>query len=115
MHFKYLSDVHTRRNAERVEYDIKRSAVGKERHVFLRKNSGNDTLVTVTTCHFIADRNLALLSNVTTDNFVNTCRKLGAVFACKYFDINDDSVFAVWNTKGGVTNFSCFFAENSTE
>ena len=64
MNLKDLSDVHTGRNAQRIEYDIKRSSVGKERHILYGKNAGNDTLVSVTTCHLITDGNLSLLCNI---------------------------------------------------
>ena len=35
VYFKYLTDVHSRRNAHRIEYDIKRSTVGQVRHFCL--------------------------------------------------------------------------------
>ena len=35
VYFKYLTDIHTRRNAEGVQYYIKRSTIGEERHIFL--------------------------------------------------------------------------------
>ena len=35
MYFKYLSDVHSRRNAERVKYDIEWCTVREEWHIFL--------------------------------------------------------------------------------
>ena len=43
-------------------------AVRQERHILLRKNTGNDTLVSVTARHLIADGNLALLCDVNADN-----------------------------------------------
>ena len=39
MHLKHLTDVHTRRYAQRVKADIKRSTVLEERHILLRKYS----------------------------------------------------------------------------
>ena len=64
VHFQYLSDVHTRRYAQRVQDNIQRCAIRQERHIFFRQNPGNDTLVSVTAGHLIADRNLTLLCNV---------------------------------------------------
>ena len=46
--------------------------VSQEWHIFLRQDSGNNTLITMTTCHLIADRNLTFLSDVAANNHVNT-------------------------------------------
>ena len=35
---EYLSEVHTRRHAKRVKHQVDRTAIGKERHVFLTDN-----------------------------------------------------------------------------
>ena len=59
-----LSDVHSARHAERVEHDVDRTAVGKERHVLLGHDAGHDTLVAVASGHLVADRDLALLGEV---------------------------------------------------
>src|SRR5258708_5822310 len=64
---KNLPDVHTRRNAERIENDLDRSAVGHVRHVFLRHDARDDALVAVAAGHFVADRELALHSDVDLD------------------------------------------------
>ena len=37
VYFKHLTDVHTRRNAQRIENYIERSTVREERHVFRRE------------------------------------------------------------------------------
>ena len=39
VNLKNLTDVHTRRYAQRVKYDVKRSTVRKERHIFHWENS----------------------------------------------------------------------------
>ncbi len=70
MHLKNLSDVHSGRNAQRVKNYIKRSTVVKERHILLRKYSRNDALVTVSTCHLIADGELSLLCDIAAYNLV---------------------------------------------
>ena len=70
--FKYLTDVHSGRNAERVKNDVERTTVFKERHIFLREYSRNNTLVTVTACHFVSDRDSSALCKVYADNFI--CR-----------------------------------------
>src|SRR6266404_6144777 len=62
-----LSDVHTRRNAERIQNDLDRSAVRHIRHVFLRHDAGDDTLVAVAAGHLVADGKLALHGDVDFD------------------------------------------------
>ena len=53
--FQNLADVHTGRYAQRVQHNLHRRAVRQERHILLRQNPGNNTFVTVTTSHFIAN------------------------------------------------------------
>ena len=60
MGFENLSDVHTRWNAQRVENDVDRCTIGQERHVFLRKDPRDNTLVSVTSGHFVAWLQLTL-------------------------------------------------------
>ena len=62
--FEHLTDVHTRRYTEGVEDDVDGGTVGQERHIFLTDDLRDDTLVTVATCHLIADADLALLGDV---------------------------------------------------
>ena len=72
MDLKYLSDIHSGRNAQRVQHDVKRSSVGKERHVFNREYSRNNTLVTVTAGHLITNLDLTLLSDVNANGLVDS-------------------------------------------
>src|SRR3984893_3826544 len=60
MRFQNLPDVHTRRNAQRIQNDLDGSAIGKVRHVFLRHDARDDALVAVTAGHLVADGQLAL-------------------------------------------------------
>ena len=80
MGFQNLAHVHTARNAQRVKHDLHGSSVGQERHVFLRKNLGDNTLVAVPAGHFVAHRNHALGGNVNLDHLQNTAAKLVAAF-----------------------------------
>src|SRR5699024_3805753 len=57
MDLQHLTDVHTRRYALRVEHDVQRTTVCQKRHILLRQDSGNNTLVSVASRHLIADRN----------------------------------------------------------
>src|SRR5262249_47296093 len=62
--FENLTDVHTRRNAERIQNDFDRGAIGHIGHVFIRHDARDDALVAVTARHFVADRELALHGDV---------------------------------------------------
>src|SRR5882762_4353962 len=64
MRLENLADVHTRRNAERVEHDLHRRAVRQMRHVLLGEDARDDALVAVAAGHLVADRQLALHRDV---------------------------------------------------
>src|SRR5713101_5901757 len=74
-----LSDVHTRRNAKRVENDLDRSAVRHVRHIFLRHDARDDALVAVTPGHLVADGELALHGDVDLDQLDDARRQLVAL------------------------------------
>ena len=59
-----LSDVHTRRHAQRIEHDVDRRTVCIERHVFDRDDRGDHTLVAVTAGHLVARLNTTLHGEV---------------------------------------------------
>ena len=59
--FDGATDIHTGRNAERIEHDIERCAIRQERHFLFRQDSRHNTLVSMTARHFIADGNLSFL------------------------------------------------------
>src|SRR5687768_14998056 len=71
-----LTDVHTARHPERIEHDVDRASVGKERHILLGNDAGNDTLVAVASGHLVADRDLALLGHVNLDELNDARREL---------------------------------------
>ena len=58
--FKNLTNVHTGRNAQRVQTEVNRCTVCEERHVFHRYNLGNNTFVPVTARHLVARLQLTL-------------------------------------------------------
>ena len=115
MNLQNLSDIHTGRYAQRVQYDIQRTSVRKERHILYRKYTGNDTLVTMTASHLIADGNLSLLCNVDANGLIYARRQLVAVLSGKYLGINDDTVRAVRYLQGGITNLSCLLTEDRAQ
>ena len=115
MHFQNLSDVHTGRYAQRVQDDVQRCAVRQERHIFFRQNTGNDTLVTVTACHLVADRDLTLLCDVAANQLVYARREFVAVFAGEDLDIHDNTSLTVGHLQGVVADFASLFAEDCTQ
>src|SRR5277367_4878872 len=64
MRFENLSDVHTGRNAERVQHDFYRRAIRHVRHIFLGNDARDDALVTVASGHLVAHGKLALHGDV---------------------------------------------------
>src|SRR6266705_467904 len=74
-----LSDVHARRNAERIQNDLDRSAVRHVGHVFLRHDAGDDALVAVASGHLVADGELALHGDVDLDQLDDARGKLVAL------------------------------------
>src|SRR5690606_24480494 len=65
---QYLTHVHTRRYAERIQYDVDRVALFVVGHVFNRHDDGNDTLVTVAPCHLVARLDTTLDSQINLDD-----------------------------------------------
>ena len=106
MNFQYLTDVHSGRNAQRVQNDIQRRTIFQIGHIFRRKNAGNDALVTVTACHLVADSDLSLLRDIQADNLVDSRRQFVAVLAGEHAYVNNDAGFAVGHTQGSVADFS---------
>src|SRR6267143_3470262 len=74
-----LADVHTRRNAKRVQNDLDRSAIGQVRHVFLRHDAGDNALVAVAAVHFVADGELALHGDIDLDQLDDARRQFVAL------------------------------------
>ena len=115
MDLQDLSDIHTGRHAQRIQDDIQRPSVGKIRHILDGQNAGNDTLVAVTACHLIADRDLSLLRDVNANRLVHTGGKLISVLSGELLGIYDNAVFTVGNLQGCVTNFTGLFTEDRAQ
>ena len=115
MNLKDLSNVHSWRNAQWVKYDIKRTAIRKEWHIFNRKYSWNDTLVTMTTSHLITNANLSLLCNIYTNRFVNSWWEFISVLSCKCLNSNDDTISTMRYLKWSISYFSCFLTKDSSK
>src|SRR4029077_10874790 len=67
--FQNLTHIHTAPTASRVKHDVNRCSVREERHVFLGYNARHNAFVAVTACHFVANTELALASDVNFDLF----------------------------------------------
>ena len=74
--FVNLTQIHTRRHAERVQNDVHRSSVIKERHVFPTHDLSDAALVAMTTCHLITHGDLSLLSDVDFSKLHDSVREL---------------------------------------
>ncbi len=112
---QHLPDVHTGRNAQRVEHDIQRRAVGQEGHILLRQDAGHDALVAVAAGHLIAHRDLALLGDIAAHHHVDARGQLVAVFAGEHLDVHDGAVLAVRHAQGGVAHLARLFAEDGAQ
>ena len=115
MDFQDLADVHSGRYAQWVQYQIDRTAIRGERHIFDRHDAGAYALVAVTACHLIAFTDLTFLRDVDTDELVHARCQLITVFTGEDFDIDDFAEFAVRHTQGGITDFSFFVTEDRTQ
>ena len=115
MVFQNLSDVHTRRYAQRIQYDMYRFTARQERHIFTSHDTGNDTFVTMAACHLIAFGNLTFLSDMYADLFVYSRRQIVAFVTAEYLYANDFTSFAMRNAQRAVTYFASFFTEDCTQ
>ena len=110
-----LPDIHTGRNTERVQTDIKRGAVFHVRHVFFRQNAGNDTLVSVASGHLVAFTQLTLGSDKNLDHFIDAGIKIIAFGALEALNVDNGSFNTVRNTERRIPNFFGFFAEDGVQ
>ena len=95
MGFQNLTDVHTRRYAQRVQYDVYRRAVFIVRHIFDRVDLRNYTLVTVTTCHLVTRLDTAFNRQIYLNNLQHARCQIVALsdFAAFRFEFFLELVF----------------------
>src|SRR6267154_1622263 len=79
MRLQNLADIHTRRNAQRIENDLDGGAVRHVRHVLLRHDARDDTLVAVAAGHLVADGELALHGDIGLDQLDDLGGQLDAL------------------------------------
>ena len=113
--FQNLTDVHTGRNAQRVQHDVQRGAVGQVGHILLRQDAGNDTLVAVAAGHLIADADLTLLGDVAADDLAHTGLQLIAVLRGKDLDIHKMPYAPLGHTQRGIAHLAGFLTEDGTQ
>ncbi|MNO98370.1 hypothetical protein D3C76_901150 [compost metagenome] len=66
----------------------------------------------MTSGHLIAFRDFAFLSNIYTNELVNTWRQFISVFTGEHLHINDNTVGAMRHTQGGITHFTRLLAKD---
>ncbi len=115
MNLQYLSNIHTGRHAERIQYNIQRTSVGQERHILYRKHTRYHTLVAVAACHLISYGNLSLLCDINANRLIHSRRQLVAVLSGKYLGVYHNSIFSVRNLQRGISYFPSLLSKNSTQ
>ena len=111
---KNLTDVHTTGDTHRVQDDVNRGAIREERHVFNREDLRDDTLVTVASSHLVTNGDLATLCDEDAYRLLDT-RAQVAIVLVQFANINDDALFTVGNTQGGVTHLARLLTEDGAQ
>ena len=112
---EHLSQVHARRDAERVQDDVHRRAVFEERHVFLGQDRGDHALVAVPAGELVTVRDLPLLRDVHPYELVHARRQLVAVIAVEHADADHLAGLAVRDLERGVADLARLLPEDRTE
>ena len=115
MDLKHLPDIHTGRHAQRVQHDIQRASVRQERHILHREHAGNDTLVTMASCHLISDGDLSLLRDVDAHCLVHARRQLITVLPREHLRIHNDAILTVRHFQGSIPYLARLLAEDRAE
>ena len=116
MRLEQLPDVHSGRNAERVQDDVDGRAVGEERHVLDREDLGDDALVAVTAGELVALLDLALLRHVHADELVDARRQIVAVRRGENVRDRDDAAgLAVRHLERRVAHLAGLLAEDGAQ
>src|SRR5947209_6907405 len=107
-----LPDVHARRNAERIEDDVDWGAIRQERHVLLRQDLGNHALVAVPAGHFVANADLALLSDGHADEPVDAGLEIVVVLAPELANLDDLAALTMRQAERGVLHLAGLLTED---
>ena len=93
MGFEYLTNVHPRRDAQRVQDDVNGITVHIVRHVLNRHDRGDNTLVTVTAGHLVARLDTTLDSKIDLNDFQDTRCKIITLLELAFFVVKARIVF----------------------
>ena len=115
MGLEHLAHVHAARDAERVEDDVDRRAVGQERHVLDREDLGDDALVAVAAGELVAHADLALLGDVDPHQLVDAGRQLVVLVAAEHLDVDDLALLAVGHLEAGVADLAGLLTEDRAQ
>ena len=115
MSLQNLTNVHTRRHAQWVQYNIHWSTVWQERHILFTHNAGNYTLVTMTTGHLITNRNLTLLGNVDTNHLIYTRVQLIIILTAVNLNIYNLTSLTMRNLQRSITNLTSLLTKDSPQ
>src|ERR1022692_4444026 len=112
---QHLADVHPARHAERVEHDVHRRAVLKERHVLDRQDLRDDALVTVPASQLVTIGDLPLGRDVDPHQLVHAGRQLVAILPGEHPDTDDLAGLAVRHLECGVADLTRLLAEDRAQ
>src|SRR5262245_5566129 len=115
MRFQHLAEIHPARHTHRVEDDVDRGAVLKERHVFHGEDLGDDALVAVPAGELVTVGDLPLLRDVDAHQLVDTWRQLVALLTVEQPSADALALFAVRHLEAGVTYLAGLLAEDRTK
>ncbi|MNI47083.1 hypothetical protein D3C73_1015820 [compost metagenome] len=66
----------------------------------------------MTSGHLVAFRDFTFLSNIYTNELVDTWRQFISVFTSEHLHINDNTVGTMWYTQRGITHFTSFLTKD---
>ena len=115
MDLQHLSYIHTGGDAQGVEHDVQRRAVGHVGHILAREYAGDDALVAVAAGHLVADGDLALLRDIDPDDLIYAGAHLVARLAGEDLDVDYDAALAVGHLEGRVAHLAGLLAEDGAQ
>ncbi len=114
MDFQNLADIHSGWYAQWVQYQIYRTAVRGEGHIFDRKDSGAYALITVAAGHFVAFTDFSLLCDSDADHTVHAGSQF-ILAAIEFPYAYHFAEFTMRHAQGCIADFSFLVAENGAE
>ena len=115
MRFQNLTDIHTARDAQRVQDNIHWCAIFQEGHIFHRHNFRDNTFVAVATGHLIAFGQAATLGNTNSHNLFNPGSHIAMFVTVKDLDIDDLTALAVGQPQRAILHFARLLTEDRTQ